>query len=272
MREEFIDIPKMSSKLPFFIHFAGISYCDKSYHIYRPNSPTSCFEYILSGKGTLKTQGKTYYPQKGDTYVCYPGDTQEYYSDPDDPWVKIWFNGRGSLINSLAESYGIRNHSVFHCSGEKYIRNIHSVLQNKELSPLQMSQETSIILHQLIQFLSNNIDNARSHSDEAIVLRNYIDTHLCTNITIDELCRLIHKSPAQTIRIFKNNYNKTPYDYHLGNKLRKATSLLELTTLSVKEISFFLGFCDEHYFSGIFKQKQGITPTEYRIRYIQNQK
>lgn len=272
MHEEFINIPVMSSKLPFSIYLAGTSYCDKNYRVYRPNSPTSCFEYILSGKGTLKTQGKTFYPQKGDSYVCFPGDTHEYFSDPDDPWVKIWFNGSGPLVNTLAEVYGIRNQTIFHCSTEKYIRTIHAILRDKNLSPQQMSQKASITFHQLIQYLSNSMDNTQPHCDEAIILKNYIDNHLCTNITIDELCQLIHKSPSQTIRIFKNNYKKTPYDYHLNNKLRKAASLLKLTTLSVKEIAFSLGFCDEHYFAGIFKQKKGVTPTEYRIHYIQNLK
>lgn len=264
MKEDYIDIPLIDSKSPFSVYFAGFSYCDKSYRIYRPNSQVACVEYILSGKGTLITQGKIFYPKKGDTYICYPDDTHEYYSDADEPWIKIWFNAKGPLINQLAEAYGIRNRSVFSCNSEDYIKNIHSILQNKFLTPQQMSEKTAIIFHRLVQFLSSNTDSKQPYTDEAIILKNYIDNHLCSSISINKLCSLIYKSPTQTIRIFKKNYNITPYDYHINNKLRKAISLLEVTNLSIKEISFYLGFCDEHYFSNLFKQKKGMTPSEYR--------
>lgn len=194
MREDFIEIPVISRKLPFAIHMAGTSYCDKTYRISRPNSAVFCMEYILSGKGVLKTQGKTFYPQKGDTYMCLPRDTHEYYSGPDDPWVKIQFNATGPLIDHLVDMYNLRNHTVFHCNSEKFIRNIHSVLSDKSLPPKQISEHTSILFHQLIQFLSNNIEDMNTYSVEATTLKNYIDSRICTNISIEELSALINKN------------------------------------------------------------------------------
>ena len=46
--------------------------------------------------------------------------------------------------------------------------------------------------------------------------------------------------------------------------LEQARTLLRNTRQRVREISDSLGFCDEHYFSYIFKKKCGKTPGEYR--------
>ena len=43
-----------------------------------------------------------------------------------------------------------------------------------------------------------------------------------------------------------------------------AKELLSNTMLAVKEISYSLGFTDEHYFSTFFRKRTGITPLDYR--------
>jgi len=40
--------------------------------------------------------------------------------------------------------------------------------------------------------------------------------------------------------------------------------MLANSTLSIKEISFSLGFCSIYYFSKLFKEKIGMTPGGYR--------
>jgi AraC-like DNA-binding protein len=46
--------------------------------------------------------------------------------------------------------------------------------------------------------------------------------------------------------------------------MKQAIHLLTNTDLSLKEISFNLGFCSAFYFSKLFKEKVGRTPGEYR--------
>ena len=47
-------------------------------------------------------------------------------------------------------------------------------------------------------------------------------------------------------------------------KMEYGKRLLKNTRLMVREISEYLGFCDEHYFSYLFKQKTGNSPLTYR--------
>ena len=264
MREEFIDQPAFDDALPFSIEIAGISYCDGSYRISRNKSTVACIEYILSGCGTVKTGGKTFHPASGDTYMLVPGSNHEYYSDADDPWVKIWFNAHGRLIDELIECYNLENSTVFHCNTKPFIEKIHKTLGNKSLTPSEIADETALIFHALLQTLAKHKEQSLSVSDDAVLLKNYIDSHLYSQINIDLLANLIYKSPSQTIRIFKKCYGKSPYDYYMDNRIKKAIAMLQGTSFSVKEIAFRLGFCDEHYFSTLFRKKTGKKPGDFR--------
>ena len=59
----------------------------------------------------------------------------------------------------------------------------------------------------------------------------------------------------------------TPYEYLMEQKTESARNLLKYSLLSVKEIADRLGFFDQYYFSNYFKQKNGISPLEYRKKY-----
>lgn len=65
-------------------------------------------------------------------------------------------------------------------------------------------------------------------------------------------------------RMFKNYTGLSPRQYCLQLKIMRAKELLLSTDLSVKEISYELGFESIHYFSRMFKQKTGKSPSEFR--------
>lgn len=261
MKEVFINSPIYDEILPFKVELAGISYCDGTYKIQVQNSDVARIEYILSGEGTIITKEKSFYPKQGDTYILLPNEDHKYFSDSKNPWTKIWINVSGKLIDSLCEAYSIQNSSVFHYNSQKYIEEIHDILRKKDGSPIDIMSRCAIVFHKLIQILSNQ--NKFLYSD-SIKIKEYIDKNVYSKITINDLSNLIFKSPSQTIRIFKKDFKVTPCEYHLQKRIKTAISLIKNTNLSIKEISYKLGFTDEHYFSYIFKQKTKKKPTDYR--------
>ena len=56
----------------------------------------------------------------------------------------------------------------------------------------------------------------------------------------------------------------SPAHYLTSLKLQKAKALLFNSTMSVKEIAFYLNYEDAAYFSSIFKKYIGLSPSEYR--------
>lgn len=266
MNEVFIPCPVFDKNESIIVHLAGISYRDKNYKVYRPNSSVACFEYVISGKGTI-VKDKLLHPKAGDTYFLLEGDNHEYFSSEDSPWTKIWINVSGPLITSLINAYSLYNQNVFHCNTEKYFKEIHSLLTSSEYSSREIAAKISIVFHKMIQVIAENKDTNINASADAEIIKNYIDKNIYSQITVKDLSRLVYKSHEHTIRIFKKAYGMTPYKYYIDNKINIAESMLRDTNFSVKEIAFALNFCDEHYFTNLFKSKTGKTPKEYRYLY-----
>lgn len=266
MKEEFVPFPQKTKNTPFCIALAGTSFCDGSYRINRPNSPCSCMEYIIKGTGTVIIDGKTYHPKAGDIYILPQGKNHLYFSDSENPWTKIWFNAEGSLINALLLSYNPTGKIVFNSiGGLEYFEKIHSIGKRSDLSPDEKHNAAAIVVHELMQFLYETSQKSNI-SPEAQVLKNYIDNHISENLTLKKLTELTYLSKSQVIRVFCSNFGKTPYDYILDLKIEHAKNLLLNTNLMIKEIALMLNFCDEHYFSSLFKNKTGQTPSAFKKR------
>lgn len=262
MREEIITVA--AADVPFNIQMTGISYCDGGYRIRRGKSDIVCVEYIVSGSGSVICNGRRYYPKAGDMYMLPVGSEHIYYSDAEDPWVKIWFNASGELAERLPEMYSLGHRILFEgTDGSKYIKNIGKICANDEFTPYEMQKRCAAEFFALVGFLAENSGNDAKYSD-AKTVRNYIDRNITRPITLHELAELISKSTSQTIRCFKKEYGKTPYEYVLEEKIIRAKMLLKNTNMNVRNISEALSFGDEHYFSGLFRQKTGMTPTEFR--------
>ena len=65
-------------------------------------------------------------------------------------------------------------------------------------------------------------------------------------------------------KIFHTYTGKAPQEYLLDVRIDRAKYLLEHTTYSVREISSYVGFTDECYFSRIFRKKMCMSPKHYR--------
>ncbi|MFT6047135.1 MAG: transcriptional regulator GlxA family with amidase domain [Arenicella sp.] len=65
-------------------------------------------------------------------------------------------------------------------------------------------------------------------------------------------------------RRFKLATNMTPVQYLQNRRLEAAKELLRTSNLSIKEISYRVGYIDVSYFTKLFKAFASITPRKYR--------
>lgn len=266
MREEFVHFPKPEDDCPFYIQLAGTSYCDGSYRMIRRKSVCMVAEYVIEGEGTVVLDGKQYHAKAGDIYMLPPGRDHYYFSDSENPWVKIWFNACGVLIDGLFQAYDPKYMAVFpDAEGREFIERIHGIGRNDNTNAKEKHEKSAVVLHEMMQYLHGKYYfKETKYSRETVLMKKYIDNHVAGNITLKELGELVYLSESQVIRIFKKDMGTTPYEYILSLKMEQAKLMLRSTSLLVKEIAFQLDFCDEHYFTYLFKQRVGRTPTAYR--------
>lgn len=93
-----------------------------------------------------------------------------------------------------------------------------------------------------------------------------IKAHFWEPITLSDLAKNACYSEYYLTRKFQREMGTSLKDYLLCTRLDYAKILLLATEDSVREISEKLQFGTRNYFSRIFREQEGCTPTEYRDR------
>lgn len=252
--------------MPFKVHMSGISYCDETYKIIRNNSTVCCIEYILKGKGYIKLDKTSFCAEKGDIYILPAGENHYYYSDADDPWTKIWFNISGRLVEDILKNYGIDR--IYHIKGldlsESFMR-FYEVAKSED-DTMHIFNKCACIFLEIAQAAAEYINPKNNIEEAAIseILKKRLDEMADFSVPYEKIIKELYCTEHHAIRSFKAAYGITPYRYLLGRRLDAAKMLLKDSGMSIKEISDFVGFNDNHYFSAFFKRETGMSPTEYK--------
>jgi AraC-like DNA-binding protein len=86
--------------------------------------------------------------------------------------------------------------------------------------------------------------------------------------TVAELAREFGYSVSHFSRTFAAVTGQRPQAFTIGVKLERARELLATTGLTIGEIAAAVGVPDLFYFSRLFKQRVGATPSEFRRRVL----
>ena len=100
--------------------------------------------------------------------------------------------------------------------------------------------------------------------------RQYVGSHLSDLPSLEGLAEILGVSPFYLSKLFKEETGETYINYVTSARLERAKRLLSDGGLIIKEISASVGYSDQNYFSKLFRQKYGETPSEYRQRMLGN--
>ncbi|MCR4626985.1 MAG: response regulator [Treponema sp.] len=92
----------------------------------------------------------------------------------------------------------------------------------------------------------------------------YLENHISEEITLESAASQLNVSSFYLSKLFKKEKGENFISYLTDLRLKKAKNLLQDKSLIIKEITAAVGYNDQNYFSKLFKNKFGITPTEYR--------
>ena len=92
----------------------------------------------------------------------------------------------------------------------------------------------------------------------------YIQKNYRKKITTEDLSEVAGVSVQHIIRLFKTHLNTTPLSYVNRYKVAYAMEMLRHGDISIKEISYELGFESPNYFSRLFKKQEKMSPSSRR--------
>jgi len=130
----------------------------------------------------------------------------------------------------------------------------------------QLSQLLMTLLRQAEAPSETRLQTSNAiHSENEIIRRAqmYVSSHIREKLTVPLLARQVDVSPSYLTALFHKNLQISPGEYIRRIKLQESKQMIRENNLNFTEIAAELQYSTVHHFSRQFKEKFGITPTEY---------
>ena len=108
----------------------------------------------------------------------------------------------------------------------------------------EMSPSDQKFMNKLMELMEANLDNG--------------------NLIVDDLVKEMAVSRSVFFKKLKSLTGFAPVEFIREVRINRAVQLIDTGEYSITQISYMVGINDPRYFSKCFKQKMGMTPSEYR--------
>jgi AraC family transcriptional regulator of arabinose operon len=109
-----------------------------------------------------------------------------------------------------------------------------------------------------------NPDSSRPYA--ATRMRQYIVENAYLNFKVEDVARHVGMSVSRATHYFKQYYGLTIMQYLANVRLDRAVDRMKYTTQTLEQIAADCGFGSYTHFFNTFKEKFGLSPTDFRHR------
>lgn len=102
------------------------------------------------------------------------------------------------------------------------------------------------------------------------MITDYLKTHYSAHITLDELAEKFKMNKFSLCKKFRRETDLSVVDFLNQIRVNHARDLLENSSMRMDEITAKTGFESVAYFSRVFKNYTGISPTAYRKNFLRS--
>jgi AraC-like DNA-binding protein len=232
----------------------GNTICPTDWQVTEQQAPGYSRVYcIYSGSVTYADSLKTVQLQKDHIYIFPSSEPYSMKHDPKEPLHCTYlhydfFPVQGRRLIEIK----IADHRVMGHLFSALAQSIHEDHRAVVESIVQ-----AIVLYSRRKQL---LDPVQSPIAEAL---NYIRHNYMENLNNEALSRVLGYNPQYFIRLFRKYAGMTPHQYLINYRILEAKKLLK-TEKSIIEIADLCGFSDAKSFGRSFRNKQGVSPTQFR--------
>ncbi|PID25969.1 AraC family transcriptional regulator [Sporosarcina sp. P7] len=120
---------------------------------------------------------------------------------------------------------------------------------------------------ELVEFycyiLKGKIKPSLSHETVNEVIQ-YINENVKNPLIVDEIAKHFNVSTSHLSRIFREHTSVTLVEYITIRKIEEIQFYLRFSTIKIAEIAERFHFCNQSYFTRVFKKYTGLTPRRFR--------
>ncbi|MFA6507003.1 MAG: AraC family transcriptional regulator [Treponemataceae bacterium] len=249
------------------------------------------FELIVGVRGNvyIRQDDEKHVVKPGSSLLLLPNHQHGGYAYSSQPISFYWVHFQLKTFSILDDEEGLKKLNGIG-------KNPYSHMSNQAVLPLFCDSvpdsKLDILFHQLLHLVSdpvystlaadytltslliqstqnmlrsynqNNKESANSSTFEKSL--EWVRQNYTTNVSTKEVAaRYLYNSNYYS-KLFRAQTGMCLLEYINTLRISKAKTLLYQTEARVKEIANEIGFADEKYFMRVFKQIEGISPTQYR--------
>jgi AraC-like DNA-binding protein len=241
----------------------GHYYCNNEYEIKREYFPYFLLAYIRSGELHVNYRDKSVTAKKGDILLIDCREPHHYYGSDGLEFIYIHFDGPHS--HELC-SYIMKQHGFFFQNkrnieiGKQIYEMIDTYSNEQEMSV----SDCTCMIYNMINRLSLKPEKLPNETSPVAKAIQYIKANINRQVTLKEIANHVNLSPYYFSHVFKTETGYAPIEFAAKNRIDTAKHLLKMTSLSIADIAFRVGYSSSSGFINIFYKKVGFTPTEFR--------
>lgn len=130
---------------------------------------------------------------------------------------------------------------------------------HEELSQNILSELLILVAQEKAEWHTSPVKEMYVRDMQEFILHNFR-----RNITIEELASLCGVTPNYVTVLFKEVLGITPIQYLHQTRINNAWNLISTTSMTIKEVAEYLGYCDQSYFNRMFKKWMGVPPSQVK--------
>ncbi|MFC5406694.1 helix-turn-helix domain-containing protein [Cohnella soli] len=241
--------------------------------------------YVSSGEVQLDWQDRIYKAKGPALFFLTPNTTHQltkispHYSFlfmeaemRDDPFLGLSEIIRWNAMQSegLSPSYA---HSVVLSTMNQIRNHLESELAAQPALIDQLVtteiQKVVLLVRQIVS--AHGHDSGPPESTKAVEsLMHFMESFYREEITMKDLADLVYHHPSYLIRLFKQSTGMTPFQYLNRLRMNAAINHLSNSDLPIQDIVRLTGYGSIHYFSRLFKNTYGVSPSMWRQQQREN--
>jgi AraC-like DNA-binding protein len=229
--------------------------------------------YITNGQGVFESESYSQVKVKAGTIIfLFPNEKHRYKPDSNTGWDEYWVGVKGTIVDNLLNTGYLSPDKPCHYIGfNDEIISLYNLIIEKTKQEKSGYQPliSGIVLHLLGNCHSIIKQSIVENREEEIVIdraRVLFRSNINNTYSPEQAAQELNVGYSWFRKRFKSYTGLPPGQYYLQLKIEKAKEFLTNGNMRIKEISSELNFDSNLYFSKIFKEKTGFSPTDYRNR------
>jgi AraC family transcriptional regulator of arabinose operon len=262
----------MELRLPLYLTSAG-GWRNQD-RIHREDGfPSYQWLLCLGGEGRLEVGGAAADVTEGQGMILLPRVPHRYYA-VQEPWTIRWVTFHGWIVPELLERFQLNDSGVYSvANSEELLSTMQEAARVLRGDDPFRGYEGSSLLYRMLLDLAKNASlksgsSRKQHLQNLTPMLRLIEEKYAEELTLDELAGCIRVTPQYACSLFRRSFGMRPFEYITRYRLRKAKELLlGDVSLPVTQVGRLVGYAHASYFIKLFKEHEGMTPSQFRRLY-----